>query len=142
MEVFCIKDERGWFMRSQDVPPISGVPEGDEDALALMVYLSEEDALADAPEDSDGSIVVMDAATVTGALEEGRIAYVRIFWGGEGDAREDTVTALPGWRRLVEELERLVEEAKEAKINKFIGELLESGELAYDIETDKLYRPE
>jgi hypothetical protein len=147
MKVYCVKDERGWLFREQPVPRISGVPEGDENALALMVYLSVEEAVADAVTATEESVVeVRSPHVITEALYDGRVQYVRIHWG-DG---EDTVCALPGWRAFVEEFERALEEASELTEEElkrrwayqFIGELLESGDLEYDIETDTLRRPE
>jgi hypothetical protein len=144
MKVYCLKDERGWLFREQPVPRISGVPEEDENALALMVYLAEEDALADAPPDGSGSVVEMRSpAVITEALEDGRFRYVRVRWGVDseaGDTAEDTVCALPGWLALVEAFERAEEEAKRELANQAIVEMLDSGLVEYDAETDTLRR--
>jgi hypothetical protein len=53
MTVYCVKNERGWLFREAAIGPVSGAPEGDENALALMVYLTEEDAFADALADPE-----------------------------------------------------------------------------------------
>ncbi len=101
MGVYCVKDERGWLFKERAVPPIAGAHEDDENALALMVYLAEEDALEDALADPEGSADVVEMRSpevITEGLEEGRFRYVRIRL----DKGEDVVCALPGWRHAVE----------------------------------------
>ncbi len=101
MGVYCVKNERGWLFKEQPVPRISGTPEDDKNALALMVYVTEEDALEDALADPEGSADVVEMRSpevITEGLEEGRFRYVRIRL----DKGEGVVCALPGWRHAVE----------------------------------------
>jgi hypothetical protein len=104
MAIFCVKaPDSGWLFIEQPVPPIAGATEGGENARALAVYQTAEDALRDAEADGgdEDSVVEMPSPeVVTQVLEQGRVKYVRIRWAD--DASVESVCALPGWRYAVE----------------------------------------